>query len=61
MIPYIDWASLDVSEWCVKDDAIIAIIEEILDTKVASITTIQEDITIANWKVDLMPVKVAKG
>lgn len=50
LIPYIDWASLDVFKWFVekKNDQVMAIVEEIPNIDVATITALKGDLTTDN-------------
>ena len=52
---------MDLSKWCVKpkNDEVMAIIEEIYNAKVASITVIEDNMIADNWVVK--PVLIRKG
>lgn len=59
IIPHIDWASLDVSQYFkklqIKD--VMILIEEIDESEASLISKIQENQTTPNWKVEPTSVK----
>lgn len=54
LVPFIDWASVAIPGKCDKPEGeqVIVVVEDILNKEVASISSINDNMTTNNWTIE---------